>query len=306
MAFKFGALLCSLLVSSLAFAQESTTNIAEAAVPPTQTSSATAGAVKSPWHLSLGSENYTYENDQRNYGSQAPLISYNYVGALYNVNPQLAVELRQHFQFASSKEHLGGRDKELHNSNWETSETMLRVAGKPNAAAIGAKNLSIDLRYYAPTDHVAQENKELGRLRSDTFAEWYATPKFSIAGWFSPRVQLNSSNNKNAAVGSDAEYYQLKAAPFFNYYLNDNIAPYYGYTFVGKSSQAQRGNWEPDGTNVGAHELGVNLYYGAFYINGSFISETDLNNGAGSIFTDDSRAFAYDNLSYNLNVYATF
>ncbi|MNS99672.1 hypothetical protein D3C72_1340800 [compost metagenome] len=303
-------LVCSLFAASLTYAQESATNIAEAPnlAPPTQTSAANASAAKSPWHLSLGTENYTYELDQRTYGSKAATMSLNFVGGVYDINSTWSAELRQHFQFASSTDNLGGRDRALHRNNWETSETMIRAIAKPQwlAFEMGAKSMVFDVRYYAPNDHVAQDNKELGRLRSDTFAEWFMGPKFSIAGWISPRVQLNSSSNPNANKGADAEYYQLKAAPYLNYYINDNIAPYYGYTFVGKSSEAQRGQWTPDMTNVGAHEAGLNLYYGAFYINTALISETDLNNGAGSLLTNDSRAFAYDNLSYNLNIYATF
>jgi hypothetical protein len=90
------------------------------------------------------------------------------------------------------------------------------------------------------------------------------------------------------------------------YFINENVTPYYAYHLVEKSSQAQRGHWAPDLANVGAHELGMNLNFGAFLINPSIMSETDLNNGAGSVMTADSRAFAHENISYNLNVYATF
>jgi hypothetical protein len=185
------------------------------------------------------------------------------------------------------------------------AETVLRGAYKPTGF-MGSSFALLDLRYYAPTDKVAQENHEHGRIRFDNYFEWSLNSKFTMAAYLSPRVQFNSENNPNAAVGADAEYYQVKAAPYFIYTMNDHIMPYYAYTVVEKSSQAQRGNWEPDLGNIGAHELGLNLYYGAFYINPSLISETNLENGAGSIITDDSRAFSYENLSYNLNVYAVF
>lgn len=301
----------SILLCSQAFAQESTTTlqtneIKSATAEMLSTTTAKAPVVVSPWKFTLGSENYAYEMAQKTYGSAGPIISYNFIGAKYVISPKWEVELRQQFQFATNTENLTGRDQALHRNSLEMAETVLRVATKPKWNLLGSKMQLFELRYYAPTDHVAQERGELGRFRADAWVEWAANSKWSYAAWFSPRVQLNSQNNPNEKVGADAEYYQVKAAPYLMYNINDHITPYYAYNLVLKSSQAQRGYWDPDMTNVSAHELGLFLNYGAWLINPSLISETDLNNGGGSILSDDSRAYSYENLSYNLNVYATF
>jgi hypothetical protein len=304
--FVFTVLLCSQV-----FAQESTSTLQSneikgATTEMLSTTSAKAPVIVSPWKVTLGSENYTYELDQRTLGSGAPVISYNYAGLRYVISPTWEVELRQQFQYASNRENLGGRDRLLHSdSSLEIAETILRVAARPKNL-LGSSAAIFEARYYAPTDHAAQVNHELGRLRADAWLEWSLDKKWTVAAWAWPRVQFNSDSNPNRVVGADAEYYQVKAAPYIMYSINDHIQPYYAYNLVEKYSQAQRGDWSPDMANVGAHELGLNIFYGAFWINPSLISETNLNDGGGSILSDDSRAYSYENVSYNLNVYATF
>ncbi|MFS4457638.1 hypothetical protein [Bdellovibrio sp. HCB2-146] len=299
----------TLLISTHAVAQQSSTTItpAEVASASTELSLATsAPVVKSPWHLVLGSENYTYENEQRAHGSDAPIISYNFVGARYNINAKWDVELRQQFQYVSNIEHLGGRDRTLHRNTLELAETVLRVIAKPGWSLVGSKNTMFDFRYYAPTDHTSQFNQELGRLRLDAYTEWVYNPQWTVGALLSPRVLLNSPANPNGQVGSDAQYYMIKAAPYVYYNFNDIVQAYYAYTYVGASTQAQRGSWDPDMVNGSAQEIGVNISYGPFLINPAIVSETNLNDSSGSVMSDDSRAFAYDGLSYNLNLYATF
>lgn len=301
------------LLCTQVFAQETSTSAIKMANPAESTAapaaegsiSAVAPKIETPWHLTLGSENYTYEGDHRNSDSGA-IISYNFVGARYVPVKTWELELRQQFQITSSRENLGARDARLHrDSSTAMAETVLRAALKPKGW-MGSSFGLMDLRYYAPTDVVAQENHEMGRLRFDNYFEWTMSPKFTMAGLLSSRVLFNSDKNPNKAVGADAEYYQVKAAPFFIYTMNDHINPYYAYTFAGKSSQAQRGNWEPDMGNIGSHEVGLNMYYGAFYINPAIISDTNLADAGGSILSSDSRAFSYENISYNLNVLAVF
>ncbi|WP_142701819.1 hypothetical protein [Bdellovibrio sp. ZAP7] len=301
------------LLCAQAFAQDASTSTTKISNPASNSSApaaessitATAPKIETPWHLTLGSETFTYEGDHRNSDSGA-IISNNFAGVRYAPSKTWELELRQHVQIASSRVNLGARDAKLHQDSLTAmGETVLRAALRP-AKWMGSSFGLIDLRYYAPTDAVAQENHELGRLRLDNYFEWVANPKFTFAALVSPRVQFNSSKNPNTAVGADAEYYQVKAAPYFIYTMNDHIQPYYAYTVSEKASQAQRGNWEPDMGNVGSHEVGLNLYYGAFYINPALMSDTNLENGGGSLLSADSRAFSYENLSYNLNVYAVF
>ena len=299
----------SALLGSYCWAQESTSNISMPtgeitnATQPAATLSTGLPPASSSWKMTLGSENFTYENDLRNEG---PVISYNFAGARYNFSKEWEVELRQQFQFTSTQTGLGSRIAKMHDgSSVAMAETVLRGAYKP-AGLWGSSVALFEARYYAPTDRASQENNELGRLRGDMWLEWIQNSRFTVAGWVSPRVLFNSANNPNTSVGADAEYYQIKAAPYFIYTMNDHIMPYYAYNLVESSSQAQRGNWEPDLANIGAHEIGLNLYFGSFFINPSIISETNLENADGSILTPDSRVYSYENISYNLNVYAIF
>ncbi|WP_415063508.1 hypothetical protein [Bdellovibrio sp.] len=304
-------LLISSFICSTGLAQQSTTTLPQtvAVQTPEQavaSSSISASETQSPWKLSLGSENYTYEIEQRTLGAQAPVVSSNWIGAVYNVNPKWAIELRQHFQYATNKEKLTGRDKVLNTNDLAVAETLLRIAAKPEWSLWGSKPIIFELRYYIPVDRVAQQNRELGRLRADYYAEWMMNPKWSLATWLSPRIQLNSADNPNKAVGADAEYYQIKFAPYLSYYFNDNVSAYYACALNQKYSQAQRGNWTPDMANVGAHEIGMYIGTGPFLFNPALISETNLDTSDGSVFSKSSRVFSYETLSYNLNAYATF
>jgi hypothetical protein len=258
------------------------------------------------WQMWLSSENYTYGIDQRDLGSKAPVVSVNSIGLIYNFNPHWAVELRQYVEYASNRENLSGRDLLMHQNATEMGPIVLRLAAKPTWGVFGSKPALWELRYYAPTDRVSKENKELGLLRAEFWAEWMLSPRWSVALWLTPRVRLNSADNPNSAKGSDAEYYEMKGAPYVNYYFNDELYAYYGYILDQVASEAQRGNWTPDDTNWGSHEVGIYWTIGAVTVNPALISDTNLANAEGSIFTPQSRAFATETLSYNLNLFATF
>ncbi len=304
---RSGLFVC-FLVCTAAHAQESTSTLeAFSLSSPSNTSTIAAPVLASPWKLSLGSESFTYEMDQRNHGSQAAMISSNWIGALYQASPIWAFELRQMIQYASSLENLGPRDQELHQDNhWALAETVLRAAAKPGWTIGSSSPVQFDLRYYAPTDRASQANHELGRLRADAYAEWLLNTKWTVAGWASYRVLLNGEDNPDTTVGADAGYYQVKAAPYFIYNWTDRFQSYYAYTYSGKSSTAQRGDVRADMHNLGSHEVGLYATAGSFLINPSIMSDTNLNGGSGSLISSDSRAFAYETLSYNFNVYATF
>lgn len=159
------------IVCSVGFAQENSTSVSLPPVESTQTSSTSVNTVKSPWQASLGSETYTYEIHRRQLGAQAPIVSHNWVGAIYNLNPRWALELRQHFQIASNKENLTGRDKVLNQDSLAIAETMLNLSLK-TGGLWGSKPGTIEFKYYAPTDRAAQLNKELGLLRANAYYEW--------------------------------------------------------------------------------------------------------------------------------------
>ena len=303
-----GCAILSMLVASGAMAQ-STSTVSES-LPASDRADgvtlSTSTAPKSRWQMALSSENSTGALDQKVLGSKAPVVSTNAAGLVYTLNPLWAVELREYFEYASNAEALTGRTAQMHEKAMESGPTLLRLAAKPTWGIAGSKPLTAEFRYYLPNDRVSRENKEAGLLRADAYAEWMMSPRYSFAFWASPRVLLNTAQNPNAIRGADAEYYEMKLAPFANYYFNDNVNAYVAYTLSGRSTGAQRGHWIPDAGNVGSPELGMFWVAGAFTVNPALTSDTNLNSADGSILTRNSRVFAEETLSYNFNLYATF
>ncbi len=307
---KFAFVLVFVLLGSAAMAQ---TTMTKPQVSTSQTEAA-AGSLSMPvtpkrptWQTHLSTENTLTGADRINYGSNAPVVSMNAVGLVYNVNPTLALEIRQYFEYASNKENLSaGRTLQTHQNSMEAGPVALRIAGKPLSGIFGSKPGSWAIRYDLPTDRLARNNKELGYLRADALNEWMLNPKVSISSYVSPRVRFNSTLNPNTAKGSDAEAYVLIAGPAANYYFSDNVSTYYSYSVDLRSTQAQRGTWTPDANNTNSHELGAYVSVGPVLINPAVGSDTDLNSGAASLFTANSRVFSAETLSYYLNVSARF
>lgn len=307
-------------ITSASFAQEETANtsanlsdMAEASVSNTDAATQTAGTLstkaenkRSPWVLNLRSENYISAQSRADLGDSAPMISLNAVGAIYKASSTTQYELRQYFQHASNIENLSSaRARKLHENNWEVSNLAFLASTK--LFSIGSsKPISVEAQYYAPTDHLSRSNQENGLLRADGSVTWELSPKWSLSLFTSARFLFNSSENPNAAKGSDAEYYRLITAPIASYNFNDKWAAYYAYNLDLSSTQAQRGNWTPDYNNTGGHEIGFLISWGPVTFNPYLYSDVSLNNGDSALFTEGSRAFTDETNYYFLTVLASF
>lgn len=260
------------------------------------------------WQLNLSSESTVAARAQKEEGFEAPMTSLTAVGAIYNLTANTQFELRQYIDYASRTETLSGRAQQLHaEKETEMSNLVLRAFTK--AFSIGSsKPVSFETRFYLPTDRVGRENKETGLSRTDIWTTWDLNPKWTIGALISPRFQLNSTQNPNAEVGADAEYYRVVATPSVAYNFNDNFSLYYAYNNDVASSQAQRGHYDFDVNNVIDHETGLlwTVWSGKVVINPTIISEVGRTSREAAMFTSDSRVYSDETMTYNMNFYATF
>ncbi len=263
-------------------------------------------AEQSRFQLDLSSENRSNVESQKIYGSGAPVASMNMVGLIYNKTPALSFGIRQYFEYLSNKENADKSTQATHQNNWESFGTHLRAVYKSPWSLWGSKPILTEFRYLLPNDRNSQENKRLGQLRWDGYAEWAFGSRWAAAAYLSPRVLLNSSENPNKAVGGDAEYYRLVASPQALYYFNDNLYAYYLYALDVRSRGAQRGDWTIDSGNYVAHELGVYWTLGAVTLNPSVSTDGDHNNASGAILTNESRIFSAESTNINFNIYSIF
>lgn len=297
-------------ISAGAEEQQASTTTATATAPAAGTTSMTATESAPLFQLNLSSESYVGMRDQNTLHAGAPVTSVNAVGLIYTGLPsKMKFELRQYMEYLSNKENsTDDAALALHENAWEISYTVLRLAGSLESlgAAIGSKPIAIEGRYYAPTDRVAQAANKNGILRMDMIADWNLTPAWEVLGVVSPRISLNSERNTDAAVGSDAQYYRMVAGAYGCYNFNDKLQAYYGFSQDVRSRDAQRGTWAADQGNTAIHEIGLNWTVGPVTINPVFESDLVQTDGTASIFTADSRYFADDTTSANINLYATF
>ena len=239
-------------------------------------------------------------------GNKSSTVSDSGVGPVRNFDSGLSLIVAPIFEFATNHQNQDGKTAQLHQNDLEFSSVMIKLTKTTELKIGNSTPLNWGLRYYTPSDRVAKDSHQAGVLRFDALTEWMLTPRWSIGAWFSPRIQLNTADNPNTAVGSDADYYDYRMTPSLNYYFNDKLIGYYAYTWDPRASQAQRGDWRPDVYNTSAHEVGLYWTLGSVLINPSITSETENNNGDSSLFTADSRVWSDTSTVVNLNFYATF
>lgn len=271
---------------------------AEALAPTTEGTTA-------QWQLNLSSESTVNAKAQQQDGADAQFTSLNGIGAIYNLSNRTQFELRQYFEYASKIETLSGRAKQLHQNENEMSNTVLRAATKA-FSVFKSKVISWEGRFYLPNDRLGVENKETGYLRLEAITSWDLNPKWTVGAYMRAATLLNSKENPNAAKGSDAQYYRLLTAPSLTYNFTDKVGAYYAYNVETWAGEAQRGIYRPDVLNEALHEVGLLWTLGPVLINPTMISEVSHDNADASLFTQNSRYFASDNTTYNLNLYATF
>lgn len=308
-------ILASLLTAAMSARGQEQTNTTSAsastieaeAVAATQDPAALSTSMKEQKNIlvNLSTENYSGLRNQNTLHSEAPVVSNNAVGLVYKKG-LAQFELRQYMEYASNKENLTGPAATLHENAFEMSYLMARAAAKWETTALGSKAINTEFRYYMPTDRLSKDLQRNGIVRADVFTDWNLTPAWNFTAILSPRVMLNSAKNPNAEVGADAEYYRLVACGYLTYNFNDAFGLYYGFSQDQRSRNAQRGTWTNDIANVAIHEIGANWTIGAVTINPVLESDLDQNDGQASILTNQSRYYADDTTSVNLNVYATF
>lgn len=275
-----------------------TESTAEALAPTTEGTTAL-------WQINLSSESTVLARDQQRNGTGAQFTSLSGLGPIYNLTNETQFEVRQYFEYASEIDSLSGRARQLHQSENEMSNTVLRAMTKA-FSVFNSKKISWEARFYFPNDRVGVENKENGYVRFELNTSWDFGPKWTVGAYARTVALLNSKANPNAAKGSDSEYYRVLSAPSVAYNFNDKVSAYYAYNLETWSSEAQRGTFTPDKLNEALHEIGLLWTLGPVLINPTVISEVSHDNADASIFTENGRYFASDNTTYNLNIYATF
>lgn len=265
----------------------------------------TAAQAPSVFQLKLSSENAVGMKTQRELGAGAPVTSLNALGLAYTVAPKTKIGVTQYMQYLTNYDNLDAATKASQPNAFEMSYLVLNAGRTLESGLLGSSPVFIDLRYYAPTERSLKEAKKLGLVRLDVIADWTINPAWTITGYVSPRVLLNSAGNPDAAVGTDADYYRMVFAAYPTYNFNDKINVYYGYTADVRSRDAQRGTWSVS-RSIDIHEIGANFSVGKVTINPVLSSELKRGADDASVLTADSRVFSEETTSYNLNMYASF
>ncbi|MBX2986966.1 MAG: hypothetical protein KF802_03625 [Bdellovibrionaceae bacterium] len=292
------------VVSSMARAQEDS-SVAELPAAEARLIMENPAAARR-WSVSLISENMANAKALDEWGAQAPVRSVNGIGLIYKASDSTTFELRPRMEYASNHERLTGRARLAHDGAIEMADLMLRAIHGSKVVLGGSKPVVFDLQYYAPTDRVAQLQKENGLFRLDTSTEWMLSPRWSVGGLVSSRVLLNSSENPKTARGADAEYYRVMLIPSLNYAFRDGLSGYYAYYADVASTDAQRGIWRADAINGAYHEVGASWTVGSVLLNPYMISSVSHADASGSLFTAESRVFAFDTIDWGLTIIAKF
>ncbi|MES3038439.1 MAG: hypothetical protein V4736_11085 [Bdellovibrionota bacterium] len=315
--------LLTLTVASIAHAQNPAT---PAAVVEAKPPVSAAGAVSvqetqvapteaRKWGALLISESFMGVDDAERLGGTAPTHTVSQVGMNYKVSPTWTVEGRQTFSSATNRENFApsssaSNPAQIHRTQGLVAlDPMIIAKLKTATGVLGSNPLSHAFRYEIPVGQASRELKRNGYLRYDTNLAWNTTPKLETSFGISPRVYLNSSENPNAAVGSNAVY-RWVGGPALTYAFTDKVNAYAAYTVDARSSTADHGTLRFDQLNLASHEIGMNLSttlgQGNITLNPALSSDVTLDDGTSSIATTDSRVFSHENNTYYLALTATY
>lgn len=238
---------------------------------------------------------------------RTPIATLWTAGIKYKATDKASFELWQHAWTRSNVENLSPGERNIHGEGQQQmmDDTVVKANYKTDFAVLGSKPLTVGGRYYLPTSRSSRLMKKTnGTLRFDTTLSWDLTTKMSFDYAISPRISLNSAQ---ASSGSDA-IYRMVQMPSLSYNFNDNYSLYSGVTFDTRSKDLGRGTWVADKGNIATPEVGGSITYGWLNINPAITSDIDMAKGDGSneFFKNESRIFAAENTTYNLNFYATF
>lgn len=243
-------------------------------------------------------------NDVKENGSKAMVDSEGSLGLNYAVTEKMKLGLSHNFGFRSVSDRDQLADFESDNgveSPYKTLDPTIHLNYKMGTI-LGSNEYSLLNRYYVPVTQKSQENKSLGTLRSQVWITWPVNTRVDVSLVGQARLYMNSTQNKDAARGSDSVLRTI-LGPNFAYNFNDDLNVYYSPYLDMRSVGYQRAQFNADAANNLNHELGVwiTLAGGSFIINPAWATSSsklglDSYDGAGS----DS------NSEYDLNLIAYF
>lgn len=296
-------------------------NAQTAPAPATQTTTATATEVKpaaaSKYTGRLVLETAASTKEANESFKDAGILSAGAVGLIYKIDSTWSAEARQNFYLAANRDKLAsGYQASLDGQNANVSATTLIAKQNSQATLFGSKALSHGYRLdILTTDKGQRDAGRLANLRYDTSLNYDLGTKTSLSIALSPRLVLNKETSK---IGSDS-ILRLVGGPSVSYAATDVVEGYVASTLDVRSSEFQYGSAEFNTLNMVTHEIGANITVGSLTINPAITSDLTLgnyanasedsvadNSGQASLFTNNSRFFAPETTSYNLNLYATF
>lgn len=283
-------------------------NAQTAPAPTTQTTTATATEVKpaaaSPYTGRLVLETAASTQEANESLNEAGVLSAGAVGLIYKINSTWSAEARQNFYLAANRDKLPASYRaSLDGQNAAVSATTFIAKQSTTGTILGSKALSHGYRVDVLTvDKGLRDAGRLANLRYDTSLNYDLGTKTSLSMALSPRLVLNRDTS---AVGSDS-ILRLVAGPSLSYAINDKLEGYVASTVDVRSREFQYGSIEADTLNAITQEVGANITVGTLTINPALTSYLDMNTANASLLTEESRFFAPETTSYNLNLYATF
>lgn len=269
--------------------------ISSASSAQNQSSTSTSTIEKQPpqWRFSIESANSLSAVNRQKFGESAPVISSNTLGLAKELSSDWKLQLRQSFEVTTHSQNLEDEVEPTTGNRFERGAFALLLAQSIKAGVLKSKPARLKFLYEAPADWKFQKGGDQGMFYVEASAEWEMAPRWSWTAWAAPDVKLG-------------QMYELTLLPSLNYTWNDQLSAYYGYGVLLGSTLALHGDWRPDSTNLSTHELGLIWSRGVLRINPTLASKTSLDNGEGSFFTKQSRAFASETITYHLNLSANF
>ena len=298
------------LAAMTANAQTSTTS-APAAAPaaaPTQTLTTEAPAsVASKFGASFSSESAMGVEAQKDKGNAAPILTLWSMGLKYKVTKKASVEVQQLAYSRSNLDDLAGSETRIFNQGKQQvmHDAVIKAGLATDLRLPGSETLNFSARYYLPTSQPTREMyHQNGTLRGDVTPAWVLNPTFTFEYVVSPRLTFQ---DQAAANGAETRY-RLVTGPSLTMNINDNLNFYTCAIADLRSYDISRGKWELENLNLVTPEIGMNLTLGPVTINPALTSDIDMagDTRGATILTNDSRIFAHETNSYNLNLYATF
>ncbi len=232
------------------------------------------------------------------------------MGLGYKLTSKLLIGVQQRAYSRSNFNDMGDSDVEVFQAGDKTVSPEHQVLGDVILKSVytsdsrfwGSEAWAPMTRYFFGTSDGARGVGRTGYFRTDLGATWVLNPKINFDLVFSPRITFQNANSK---YGKDAIYH-LVVGPTFTYNFSDKMNIYSATAALLDSTEAQRGRPAIDVANTLNPEIGMNFIFGDVTVNPAVDSYASMSNSENHIFSADSRIFAAENSTYNLNIYANF